>query len=95
MKRPRHVMLNIRFFSESFDGKDDAIVASFANIAKLRGYLCTAMSSSFWWFMIFMPPQLSGSERLTGAGNPQSVKSLLTALAYPAKVAALSPSLFV
>ena len=55
MKRPRHVMSNIRFFSESIEGDDDAIVASFARISELRGYRCTVMSSSFWWFMIFMP----------------------------------------
>ena len=77
------------------DSYATAIVANSASISELSGYLCTAMFSSFWWFMIFMPAQFPGLERSTGAVNPRSVNSLFTALAYPAKVAAQSPSLFV
>ena len=95
MNQPRQVTLNIRFRSESIEGDDDAIVPSFARIDELRGYCCTAMSSSFWWFMIFMPAKFSGSERLTGDVKPRSVKRVFMALEYPAKVAAQRPSLFV
>ena len=95
MKRPRQATLNIRFFLESIEGDDDAIASSFARIAELRGYRCTAMSSSSWWFLIFMPDALYGSEGWTGDVKPPSVKRVDMALAYPAKVAAWRQSLFV
>jgi hypothetical protein len=93
--RHRHVILNMRFFSESMEVVKDSIVDSFASISKLRGYCWTAMSSSFWWFVIFTPAGLSGSVRSTGAAKPQSMRSLLTVFVYPARVAACSPSLLV
>jgi hypothetical protein len=95
MKRPRQVISKIRFCSESIEQDDEDIVPSFTWIAELRGYCCTAMSSSLLWFMIMMPPALFGSEGLTGDGKPWSVKRIEMALAYPTKVAARSPSLFV
>ena len=96
MKRPRQVRSNIiRFFSESIELDEEAIVSSWARIAELRGYCCTAMSSSFLWFVISMHVALSGSEKLIGDRKPQSVKRVETALAYPVKVAAQSPSLLV
>ena len=88
-------MLNIRFLSESIELDGEAIVSSFARIAELRGYCCTAMSSFFLWFVIRMLVELSGSERSMGDGKPQSVKRVEMALAYPTKVAARSPSLLV
>ena len=95
MKRPRQVMLNIRFFSESIELDEEEIVSSWASIAELRGYCSTAMLSSFLWFVISMHVALSGSEKLMGDGKPWSVKMVEMALAYPVKVAARSPSLVV
>ena len=87
--------MNIRFFSESIELDEEAIVSSWARIAELRVYRCTAMSSSFLWFVISMLVALSGSDRLMMDGKPRSVKRVEMALAYPTKVAARSPYLLV
>ena len=79
-------MLNIRFFSESIELDEEAIVSSWDKVAELRGYFCTAMSSSFLWFVISMHVALSGSEKLMGDGKPRSVKRVETALAYPVRL---------
>ena len=84
-----------QFFLESIELDEKAIVSSWARIAELRGYLCTAMSSSFLWFVISTLVELSGSERSMGDGRPRCVKRVEMALAYPTKVAARSPSLLV
>ena len=83
MKRPRHVMSNIRFFLEFIELDEEAIVSSWARIAELRRYRYTAMSSSFLWFVISMLVALSGSERLMGGRKPWRVKRVEMALAYP------------
>ena len=74
MKWPRQVISNTRFYLESIKQDDKAVVPSFARIAELRGYCCTAMSSSFLWFVIRMLVALFGSERSMGDVKPWSVK---------------------
>jgi hypothetical protein len=70
MKRPRQVISKFRFFSEFSEQDDNAIVPSFARIAKLRGCCCIAMSSSLMWFVIIIPLVLFGLAGLTGEMTP-------------------------
>ena len=53
------------------------------------------MSFSLLWLVMIIIPMLCGSEGLTGNGKTWGVNRIEMALAYPTRVAAWIPSLFV